>query len=300
MNATTDPARDSVTHPVTDPTAYYTAQYNTRADAAYAEATLARWAVQGQTARRTQACSLDAPCGESARERVDFFPAKQSGAPLLVFIHGGWWRFLSKSEFSWVAQSFVAAGYNVALTDYDLCPNVKLQNIVEQTLRAVAYVYMQADRWEFDATRMHVAGHSAGGHLAAMMCAADWSAYDKSLPKAVFKSATLISGIFDLHPLVHIRAAQADLQLSAADLIKLSPLSYAPSPVPTMAFAGGLESDDFKRQNAVLGKAWGQSVQISQVAQRNHFSVVDAWADAAHPLHQAVLAHMKAAESFAS
>jgi arylformamidase len=277
---------------ITDPIAYFTAQYNTRADAAYAEATLARWAQQGQLARRTQACLLDAPCGVSSRERVDFFPAKQSGAPLLVFIHGGWWRFLSKSEFSWVAQSFVAAGYNVALTDYDLCPTVNLTTIVEQTLSAVAYIHDKADDWEFDASRMHVAGHSAGGHLAAMMCAADWSVYDPKLPKKLFKSATLISGIYDLNPLVHIAAAQADLKLNRADLQRLSPLSYSPSGVPSLAFAGALESDDFKRQNQVLKAAWGKGIHVSEVEGTNHFSVVDAWANPVHPLHVAALAHM--------
>ncbi len=290
---------DAITNPTTDPSAYYTAQYNTRADAAYAEATLARWAAQGHSARRKSACVLDAACGESARERIDFFPTTQSGAPLLIFIHGGWWRFLSKSEFSWVAKPFVDAGYNVALTDYDLCPAVSVQTIVEQTLRAVAYIHSKAIEWEFDATRIHVAGHSAGGHLAAMMCAVDWSLYDTSMPKNVIKSATLISGIFDLNPLVHIRAAQADLKLSANDLIKLSPLSYAPSRVPSLAFAGALESDDFKRQNQVLKTAWGKSVAVSEVAGTNHFSVVDAWADAAHPLHAACVAHMRSADKAA-
>jgi arylformamidase len=278
-----------------DPVAYFTEQYNTRADAAYAEATLVRWALQGQQARRTTACLLDAPCGESARERVDFFPAHTPNAPLLVFIHGGWWRFLSKSEFSWVAAPFVAAGYNVALTDYDLCPTVTLKTIVEQQLRAIAYIHSKASAWEFDATRMHVAGHSAGGHLAAMMCAANWSLYAPHLPPQLFKSATLISGIYDLSPLVHIRAAQADLQLSAADLLTLSPLSYAPGGVPSMAFAGGMESDDFKRQNQVLKATWGKSISASEIAQTNHFSVVDAWANREHPLHAACLAHMKAA-----
>jgi arylformamidase len=279
-------------NPVADPAAYYTAQYNTRADASYAEATLARWDQQGQAARRQQACLLDAPCGPSARERVDFFPTRNSNAPLLIFIHGGWWRFLSKREFSWVAHPFVAAGYNVALTDYDLCPTVSLKTIIEQSLRAVAYIHSKADDWEFDAARMHVAGHSAGGHLAAMMCAADWSLYDPSLPKTLFKSATLISGIYDLAPLRHIAAAQADLNLTDASALNLSPLPYAPSRVPTLAFAGALESDDFKRQNQVLKAAWGAAVQVSQVEATNHFSVVDAWANAAHPLHASALAHM--------
>ncbi len=282
---------------IKDPVAYYTAQYNTRADAAYAQAVLTRWAEQGQLARRTQACLLDAPCGDSSRERVDFFPTHTANAPLLVFIHGGWWRFLSKSAFSWVAKPFVDAGYNVALTDYDLCPNVSLKTIVEQTLAAVAYIHSRADEWAFDASRMHIAGHSAGGHLAAMMCAADWSLYKPGLPKILFKSATLISGIYDLNPLVHIAAAQADLKLSAADIVNLSPLSYAPSAVPTMAFAGGLESDDFKRQNLVLKTAWGDSVAVTQAVDTNHFSVVDAWASAAAPLHLAALRHMNASQA---
>jgi arylformamidase len=277
----------------TDPVAYYTAQYNTRADAAYAEATLARWALQGQHARRKYACLLDAPCGESARERVDFFPASRTNAPLLVFIHGGWWRFLSKSDFSWVAAPFVAAGYNVALTEYDLCPNVGLKTIIEQQLRALAYIHSKAQAWEFDATRMHVAGHSAGAHLAAMMCAADWSIYDNKLPKTLFKSATLISGVYDLAPLRHIRAAQADLKLSEQDVLTLSPLAYQSSEVPTIAVAGGLESDDFKRQSQVLKEAWGRNVQASQVAGTDHFSVVDAWANGEHPLHLAALKHMR-------
>jgi arylformamidase len=275
-----------------DPVAYYTAQYNTRADAKYAESTLARWALQGQQARRKNACLLDAPCGESVRERVDFFPANRTNAPLLVFIHGGWWRFLSKSDFSWIAAPFVAAGYNVALTEYDLCPTVSLKTIIEQQLRALAYIYGKADAWEFDATRVHVAGHSAGAHLAAMMCTADWLIYDKKLPKTLFKSATLISGVYDLAPLRHIRAAQADLKLSEHDVRALSPLGYAPSAIPTMVLAGGLESDDFKRQSQVLKAAWGSRVHASEVALTDHFSVVDAWANGEHPLHLAALKHM--------
>jgi arylformamidase len=278
-----------------DPVAYYTEQYNTRADAAYAEATLARWALQAQYSRRTKACLIDAPCGDSGRERLDFFPTNKPNAPLLIFIHGGWWRFLSKSEFSWVAAPFVAAGYNVALTDYDLCPTVTLKTIVEQQLRAIAYLYSKAQAWEFDVSSMHIAGHSAGAHLAAMMCAANWTLFDQHLPKQLFKSATLLSGIYDLNPLVHIRSAQADLKLSADDLIKLSPLTYTPSRVPCMAFAGALESAEFKRQNETLKAAWGKPIVSSEIAQTDHFSVVDAWADPLHLLHESCLAHMKAA-----
>ncbi len=278
-------------------TAYYTDQYNTRANAALAEATLTRWAQQGAQARKQMASILNIPCGEagqSGAECVDFFPTAKAGAPLLIFIHGGWWRFLSKSDFSWVAQSFVASGYNVAVTNYDLCPVVSVQTIVEQQLRVVAYLHRHAQALEFDANRIHVAGHSAGGHLAAMMCCADWSIYGQDLPKQVIRSAVLISGLYDLVPLTFLPAAQADLRLSAADTHRLSPLNYSPSRVPSLVFAGGLESKEFARQSDLLIKHWGKTAKALPAPNLTHFTVVDDWASPQGALHAAALNLMRA------
>lgn len=279
--------------------AYYTAQYNTRADPVFAQATLTRWAEQGQQARRTMACLLHIPCGgelQSAGEYVDYFPTTQAGAPLLIFIHGGWWRFLNKSDFSWVAKSFVAAGYNVAITHYDLCPAVTVQTIVAQQLRAVAYLYRHAQTLEFDAQRIHIAGHSAGAHLAAMMCCADWSVYGQDLPRQLLRSAVLLSGIYDLKPLTYISAAQADLRLSMADTQRLSPLSYAPSQVTSLVFAGELETEEFTRQSQQLIEHWGTSAHSIAAQGLNHFTVVDDWAKPQGKLHAAALSLMHAAE----
>jgi arylformamidase len=287
---------------ISQKTAYYAAQYNTRADPAIAQATLDRWAAQGLQARKTMAGILNIAYGgeqQNADEYVDYFPTAQSGAPLLIFIHGGWWRFLNKSDFSWVAQSFVAAGYNVAVTHYDLCPTVTVHTIVEQQLRALAYLYRHAQALEFDATRIHIAGHSAGAHLAAMMCCADWSMYGKDLPRHLLCSATLISGIYDLAPLTYLSAAQADLQLSTADIERLSPLSYAPSCVPSLICAGGLESEEFTRQSQLLMQHWGSNTQTRAADDLTHFTVVDDWASPQGTLHAAALAFMRSKESAA-
>ena len=275
---------------------YYAAQYNTRPDADLAQATLSRWAQQGAHARRTMACLLNIPFGnasQSGQACLDFFPAARAGAPLLVFIHGGWWRFLNKSDFSWVAKSFVAAGYNVALTHYDLCPNVSVQTIVAQQLQAVAYLHRHAQSLEFDPTRIHIAGHSAGAHLAAMMCAADWRLYGADLPKQMLCSALLMSGLYDLAPLALLPQAQADLQLSPTDIALLSPLSYAPSPVPSLVFAGELESDEFLRQSAGLRQHWGAQAVPVPAAGLTHFTVVDDWASPQGTLHAAALRLMR-------
>ena len=276
---------------------YLTQQYNTRANAALAESTLARWTASAALTRRRQACVLDLPCGESAAERVDYFPCAKRNAPLLIFIHGGWWRLLDKRDFSWVAESFTEAGFNVALTNYDLCPRVSLTTIVEQTLRAVAYLYSQSETLDFDPQQIHIAGHSAGGHLAAMMAAADWSAYQAGMPKQLFKTGQLISGLFDLEPLTQMPAVQADLRLSATELHTCSPLSYAAPSSVLRAWAGGAESDEFARQSALICSHWGkQGADISGMpnAGLTHFTVMDAWCDPEHALHQAALALMRA------
>lgn len=271
---------------------YFAQQYNTRSDAALTQATLERWAQQGAQARRTMASLLNIyfePQPTSGQASLDFFPSAQSGAPLLVFIHGGWWRFLDKSDFSWVAKSFVAAGFNVAVTNYDLCPAVSVRTIVSQQLQAVAYLHRHAKELGFDANRIHLAGHSAGAHLAAMMCAAHWPTYEADLPSRMFRSATLLSGLYELSPLTYLPQAQADLKLTTADLTALSPLSYVPSTVPSGVCAGGLESAEFLRQSELLRQHWGPTVQRWSADKLTHFTVVDDWASPAGALHTAAL-----------
>jgi arylformamidase len=274
---------------------YYTDQYNTRANASLAQATLDRWATDSAYARKTMACVLDLPCGDSAAERIDFFPCRHSNAPLLIFIHGGWWRFLDKRDTSFIAKSFVDAGYNVALFNYDLCPAVSVKTIVEQQLRAFAYLYKLADALEFNANQIHISGHSAGAHLAAMLCCADWRLYDPALPNNIIKSAMLLSGIYDLAPLTHLQAAQADLKLSVGDLTLLSPLTYKPNRLPVLAWAGGAESDEFKRQSEQLQLHWGKQVGAVKAGGLTHFSVVEDWCSAQGATHQAALALMRQA-----
>ena len=149
-------------------------EYNARAAIPDHPQIFARWAEQGAQVRRRRAGLIDMPYGDDEGERLDFFPTVQRNSPLLVFIHGGYWRSLDKSDFSWIAPPFLDAAVAMAFLNYGLAPRVAMEDIVRQQLKAIVWLYTRAEELGFDRQRIVVGGHSAGGHLTAMMMAALW------------------------------------------------------------------------------------------------------------------------------
>lgn len=253
-------------------------QYNIRAES------------RSRAAREELRCVLDLPYGTSARERIDIFPAAQAGAPLFCFIHGGYWRSRDKSEFSFVARPLVEAGVSVALPTYDLAPAVSIEKIVQQMLAALAWLYRNAASHGADPRRIYVGGHSAGAHLAAMMIAAQWKVYAGDLPADLVKGALAVSGVYDLAPLLRV-SFNSDLRLDAAAAYKLSPLTYRPlRAVPLVTAVGGNESDEFKRQNQAIAKAWPHCWQRDiAMPGHHHLSILESMGDFGSPLVRAAL-----------
>ena len=249
----------------------------------------ARWQESSARARGTMTCYLDRAYGASPGETLDIFPARKGDGSALVFIHGGYWRSLDKKDFSFLAPAWVDAGVSLVVVNYGLAPAVTMERIVQQMLAASAWVYRHAEEYGMDEERLFVSGHSAGGHLAAMMLAALWPVYDRSLPKDLYKGALAVSGVYDLRPLVQVDWLQGDLQLDEATALKLSPAFLPPATRAPLALAvGGLESSEFKRQNALLAQRW-KPVLARDVPMpgRDHFTVVDGLADRANPLFAA-------------
>ena len=129
-----------------------------------------------ERARRKLNPVLDVPYGPTAAEHIDIYSARTPDAPLHMFIHGGYWHSLSSKEFSFIAEGLVEAGVAVAILNYDLCPNVTVTEIVRQNRAAVKWLHENARRYGCDPERISVSGHSAGGHLTAMLMATDWAA----------------------------------------------------------------------------------------------------------------------------
>ena len=290
----------AVRHPATvvrlremkrNPSEYYSQQYNALASIPDHPYILTRWLKDSAHTRRTSAALFDLAYGEADGERLDFFPAPRSGAPLLVFIHGGWWRSRDKSDFSFIAPAYTRAGFNVALTNYALAPAVSIADIVRQQLQALAWLYRHADTYEFDQDRIVVAGHSAGAHLAAMMMAAIWPTFDPALPPDLVKGGILLSGIYDLEPVRHAEFANVDLKLTERDIAPLSPAQMPQAhPAPFITAVGGLESEEFKRQTALLAQTWqsGHRADVP-VPEANHMTICDAFGTPDHPLCEASL-----------
>ncbi len=176
---------------------------------------------------------------------------------MLVYIHGGYWRALDKRDQSFVAPPFVAAGAMVVLPNYALCPAVTIEHIVLQLVQSLAWVWRHAAEHGGDPARIVVAGHSAGGHLAAMMLACDWRAVAPDLPADLVKGALAVSGVFELEPLRHAPFLAPDLNLDAATARKLSPAAMPAPRGRLVAVVGGDESEEFLRQNALIAEAWG-------------------------------------------
>jgi arylformamidase len=214
--------------------------------------------------------------GPTAPEHVDVYPATAANAPVHVFIHGGYWRAFSSKDFAFVAEGLNARGLAVVMVNYALCPEVRVGDIVQQCRAALAWTWRNAASFGADKNRLTLSGHSAGGHLTAMMLATDWSTF--GLPQDAIKAALPISGLYDLGPFPH-SFLQPLLKLDAAQVRAESPLFHpVRARCPVLVAVGGAESAEFHRQSeeyvAHLKRA-GLAVEYQDIPGRDHFNVLD-------------------------
>jgi arylformamidase len=251
-----------------------------------------RWAEVSAEAVRTQPRELDVRYGGGPNEHLDIFAAAQPDAPVLVFIHGGYWRALDKRDHSFVAPAFTRGGACVVIPNYALCPAVTIPQITMQLVQALAWTWRNIARHGGDPRRIIVAGHSAGGHLAAMMLACLWPVFGRDLPADLVKGAISISGLHDLDPMMHTPFLQPSLQLTREQVRQASPaLLPAPAQGVLYTVTGGDESEEFHRQNRLIREAWGEDrVPVCEALPGlNHFSVLDSLLEPGQRLHQLAL-----------
>lgn len=267
--------------------AWLDAQYNNRARVAQAPNILERWANASALARAQSDCVLDIPYGAAPGETLDVFRTERADAPVFVFIHGGYWRALDKRDHSFVAPALVDAGAMVVVPNYALCPTVTIEQITLQIVQALAWTYRHAHEHGGDPRRIVVGGHSAGGHLAAMMLACEWQKVGADLPARLLQGALSISGVFELEPLRHTPFLAGDLRLTAASAKRLSPALMSAPAGPLVAVVGGDESEEFLRQNQRIRQAWGATaVPVCEtIPGANHFTVLHDLADAQALVH---------------
>jgi arylformamidase len=265
----------------------YEAQYNNRRRVPGYEDINARWLAASQDYRARAGAQLDVAYGPGERQRYDLFPAAAERAPLVVFIHGGYWQRGDRKDYAFVARELNLAGISVALPSYSLCPTVSVMDIVGELRRCLATLWERA--------RVHplVVGHSAGGHLTAAMLASDWS-NRAGVPADLVRAGYAISGVFELPPLLGTSLNEA-LRLSPAAAQAASPRFWPPPPKQRVfaAAVGGLESEEFLRQSQDLARAWRQAGVTAEdvvVAGTNHFTIVDELVRPKSPMFKSVVA----------
>lgn len=245
------------------------------------------WRQRSEASRASLHTTLDLAYGPSLAERMDIFhadaphtnnlQADSPHAPVHVFFHGGYWRSLSHREFSFIVDDLVNAGITVAVVNYALCPQVRFSEIVRQAQASVAYVYTHAAELGVDPKQLSISGHSAGGHLCAMLILTDWKG-TFGLPNQLIRGALCVSGLYDLRPFPW-SWLQPKLQLTGRDVQDFSPLNL-PCQVdaPIKLVAGVLESEEFERQMSCYAEhvsQQGQTVTQQLLPNVDHFSILE-------------------------
>jgi arylformamidase len=260
---------------------YWDRQYNNRQIVpSFADHT-ADWKTRTDEARAAY-MPLHIPYGEHPRQAVDLFRAP-SPRGTLFFIHGGYWRALSKEDFAWIAPPFLAAGISVALPSYRLCPEVGIGEIAQDIEKALTTTWSRLGQHE--SKKLIISGHSAGGHLTAHCLSTKFEG--KDAPQIT--GGISISGLYDLNPLIRT-SMNDDLKLDPASADTLSPLNRPRvSAAPLLSVYGGLEPPEWHHQSDRLAAQW-PDVTSAALPQRNHFTALDALADPDHDLHRQAIA----------
>jgi arylformamidase len=252
------------------------ANYNLRAAVAEHQSYFERYEAESAAFRQRRPGRLDLAYGASPRQLVDLFLPDRARPPLLVFIHGGYWQRFDPKAFTFVAEQPLARGAAVALLGYDLAPAVDMDAIASEVRRGLGWLYRQGAALGYDADRIFVAGHSAGGHLAAMALAHDWAA--EGLPKDLIKGVCAISGVFDLEPIRHCYLNEV-LGLDAAQARRNSPLHLPPgrAPCPIAVAVGETETEAFHAQSRAYAdklSAAGWPCRLVVQPGMHHFEIV--------------------------
>jgi arylformamidase len=235
----------------------YEKQYNARISAPDFQEHFDRWSNESVKTRAALGGYIDVPYGPHPMQKMDIFRARGTSRGTFMFIHGGYWRSMDKGFQSFVANELTKVGITVALPNYELCPKIKLDGIVMQLVQASAWLWRNASNFGAPAGKLVVSGHSAGGHLTAMMAACRFDAYAKDLPRDMIQGYLTLSGLYDIAPIAHVPTVNDDVKITKKLADTCSPALMPPATkAPIYTAVGSIEPEGFHVQNTLLRKKW--------------------------------------------
>lgn len=213
--------------------------------------------------------------GSEPQQVLDFFSARESGRPLHVFFHGGYWQALSQTLSAGMAAGIVESGFNFATVNYTLAPQARIGEMIRECCASVEWLADNAEKLKFDPTQTVVSGHSAGAHLAAMLLSLQgdrFGTFDLTITNAI-----LISGVYDLTPIALVPVNDL-LQLTEQEIVDLSPMRHLPpEAVKVSVRAGSHDTDEFIRQSRCYAehlRSNGRSVAFELQNGFNHYDII--------------------------
>ena len=213
--------------------------------------------------------------GDSPSQVLDFFPAKGAGAPLHVFIHGGYWQALSQRESAMMAPALVEAEQSFATLNYTLAPDARLDQMIEECRDALLWLASEAPALGFDPSRITLSGHSAGAQLVTMVMATSADLLARAGLRV--RDVILISGVYDLEP-ISLTPVNDPLQLTPVEIHDLSPILHLPAPGPRYhVTVAERDTPEFIRQSrdyAELLRKAGHSVSFDLQMGMQHFDII--------------------------
>jgi len=267
-------------------------QYNNRARVPEFEKYVQLWDRRSAHVRQHRKVLHNIRYGPGERELLDIIPAARSGAPVQVFFHGGYWQAMDKAFFHFIADGFVEHQITTVVVNYPLAPRASMDEIIRSCSLALTWLYRHGASYSCDPDRIFVSGHSAGGHIVAMLMATDWKALEAGLPSDLIKGGCSISGLFDLTP-IRLSYLNDVLGLDEATAKRNSPVYLSPTCAgPLILSVGEREPAEYHAQSNGLSEAWsrkGLSVTSFILPAHNHFSSLGELADKGSALNRKIL-----------
>lgn len=269
-------------------------QYNPRASVPDYARHAARASERSRAARERHAGRYDIAYGDTKLSTLDVFPAATSAAtpnaPLHLFLHGGYWRGRDKADYSYIADALVPRGVTTVVMNYDLCPDASLPEIVRRTRDGLRWVHRHAADLGGDPDRITASGHSAGAHLLAMALADD--AGGDRLEDGLIKAAVLVSGIYELEPVLGITVNDT-IGLRPEMVDGVSPMRHPPATATALEIAVGAKETPAwigqSRDFAERCRARGSVCAYHEIPGHDHFSIMALMETPDDPLSRLVL-----------
>ena len=268
-------------------------QYNNRLHVPDYATCIAKWEMLSRQTEKDFPVVKNIPYAALPREQLDIYPSLQPSSKTLVFIHGGYWHKWDKSSFQFIGAAFSNYGITTVLINYPLAPELSIDQISASCRLAIHWIYKNIAAYNGDPGQLYIAGHSAGGHLSAMLLATDWKLFNL-IPDTI-KGVCVISGLFNLIPIC-LSDINKSLKMEMETALQNSPVHLLPATqCPLSIVVGGNETNEFLDQSKELYTCWKESIsaEIIQIPGLNHYSIVETILDPQSCLHQAMRRLMK-------